>query len=298
MNTGHVLQQIVNGLTLGSLYALVAIGFSLIYGVIRLVNFAHGDVMMIGAFLTLGLVATGHTPWVVVPLAVLFGGLAAGGMIERVAFRSIRGAPMITGFIVTLSVSVAIQNLALILLGAQPRNFSFPAVFRERVTLGPIDVALIDLTILAVALVLSLALTLFIGRTRLGIAMRAVAENTQTARLMGVSIDRVVFLAFGIGGALAALAGFFWGGKFGQIDPLMGFTPGLKAFVATIIGGVGSVPGAILGGFILGMAEVAFVGFLPPEYSGYRDAFVFALLILILLVRPQGLFGQDEEERA
>ncbi len=294
----YVVQQLVNGLSLGSLYALVAIGFSLIYGVVRLVNFAHGDLMMIGAFLTLALVATGNTLWAVVPLVVLLGGFAAGGMIERVAFRSIRGAPMITGFIVTLSVSVAIQNLGLMLLGPQPRNFTFPALFRERLSLAGADVAVIDIVIPAAAILLALGLTLFIGRTRLGIAMRAVSENALAARLMGISIDRIVLLAFGLGGALAAVAGLFWGGKFGQIDPLMGFVPGLKAFVATIIGGVGSVTGALLGGYLLGFAEVAFVGFLPSAYSGYRDAFVFALLILILLLRPQGLLGRSEEERA
>lgn len=296
--SAYVFQQIINGLTLGSLYALVAIGFSLIYGVVRLVNFAHGDLMMIGAFLTLGLVGTGHAIWALVPVAVMIGGFAAGGLLERVAFRSIRGAPMITGFIVTLSVSVALQNLGLMILGPQPQNFTFPAFFRERVSLGGADVAVIDLVIPAAALILALALTLFITRTRLGVAMRAVSENQLAARLMGVSIDRVVFVAFGLGGALAAVAGLFWGGKFGQIDPLMGFAPGLKAFVATIIGGVGSVPGALLGGYVLGFAEVAFVGFMPPEYAGYRDAFVFSLLILILLVRPRGLLGQDEEERA
>lgn len=294
----YALQQIVNGLSLGSLYALVAIGFSLIYGVIRLVNFAHGDLMMIGAFTTFGLVATGNTPWVVIPLLVLISGFLSGGLIERVAFRSIRGAPMITGFIVTLSVSVALQNLGLIFLGAQPRNFSFPEFFHQRVHIAGADVALIDLTIPAVTLFSALVLSLFIRKTRIGIAMRAVSENALAAQLMGISNNLIVFLVFAIGGSLAAIAGLFWGGKFGQIDPLMGLVPGLKAFVATIIGGVGSVPGAMLGGYILGISEVAFVGFLPPEYSGYRDAFVFALLIFILLIRPQGLFGADEEERA
>lgn len=294
----YMIQQTINGLSLGSLYALVAIGFSLIYGVIRLVNFAHGDLLMIGAFLTYALVAGDVVPWATIPLIILFGGFIAGGLIERVAFRSIRGAPMITGFIVTLSVSVAIQNLALILLGSQPRNFSFPAVFRTRIPIGGADVALIDLVIPAVTLICAIGLSIFIRRSRVGVAIRAVAENSFAAQLMGISIGRLVFLVFGLGGALAALAGLFWSGKYGQISPLMGFVPGLKAFVATIIGGVGSVPGAILGGYILGFSEVAFVGFLPPEYAGYRDAFVFGLLILILLVRPQGLFGENEQERA
>lgn len=296
--TGYLLQQIVNGLTLGSLYALVAIGFSLIYGVVRLVNFAHGDLMMIGAFLTLALVGAGEVAWAVVPLIVMAGGFLAGGAIERLAFRSIRGAPMITGFIVTLSASVAIQNLGLMILGDQPRNFLFPDLFRERLTLGPVNLGVIDLVIPGATIVLAGAVVLFVRRTRLGIAMRAVSENPLAARLMGISLDRAVLAAFGLGGALAAVAGLFWGGKFGQIDPLMGFVPGLKAFVATIIGGVGSVTGAVIGGYILGFAEVAFVGFMPPDYAGYRDAFVFGLLILILLVRPRGLFGTEEEQRA
>ena len=296
--SGYVVQQVVNGLALGSLYALVAIGFSLIYGVVRLVNFAHGDLMMIGAFATVGLVGVGAVPWALVPLLVMAVGFAAGGAVERVAFRSIRGAPMVTGFIVTLSVSVAIQNLALMTVGPQPRNFAFPAVFRMRVDLGPASVALIDLAIPAAALGLAGALGLFVRRSRAGRAMRAVAENPTAARLMGIGIDRVVLLAFGLGGALAAVAGLLWGGKFGQVDPLMGLVPGLKAFVATIIGGVGSIGGALLGGYLLGFAEIAFVGFLPPEYAGWRDGFVFLLLILILLVRPQGLLGEPEEERA
>ncbi|MEQ5829288.1 branched-chain amino acid ABC transporter permease [Sulfitobacter sp. NFXS29] len=294
----YLIQQIVNGLSLGSLYALVAIGFSLIYGVIRLVNFAHGDLLMIGAFMTFGLVASDVVPWAAIPLLVLAGGFAAGGLIERIAFRSISGAPMITGFIVTLSASIAIQNLALIFLGSQPRNFNFPEVFRMRLPLGGADVALIDLVIPVVTLLCALGLTAFIRKTRVGIAIRAVAENPFAAQLMGISIGRLVFLVFGLGGALAALAGLFWAGKYGQINPLMGFLPGLKAFLATIIGGVGSLHGAIVGGYILGFSEIAFVGFLPPEYSGYRDAFVFGLLILILLVRPQGLFGEAEQERA
>ncbi len=294
----YLLQQLVNGLTLGSLYALVAVGFSLIYGVIRLVNFAHGDLMMIGAFLTLALVATGHVPWVAILLLVLLGGFLAGGTIERLAFRSIRNAPMITGFIVTLAVSVALQNLGILILGGQPRNFLFPEIFRARVDLGSAQVGVIDLVIPAVALLLALILALLVKQTRLGLAMRALSENLLAAQLMGVSANRTVMAAFGLGGALAAIAGFFWGGKFGQIDPLMGLVPGLKAFVATIIGGVGSIMGAVVGGYILGMAEVAFVGFTPPSWSGYRDGFVFVLMILILLVRPQGLFGQEEEERA
>jgi len=293
----YLIQQIINGLTLGSLYALVAIGFSMIYGIVRLVNFAHGDLLMIGAFTAVGLVQAG-LPWPLVFVIVPVVGFLAGALVERIAFRAIRGAPMITGFIVTLSVAIAIQNLMLLFLGGQPRNFSFPSWFRERVALGAVEVAMIDLIIPLVTLILAATTYGFVRLTRLGKAMRAVSENVLAARLMGIPIDRAVMLSFGIGGALAAVAGLFWGGRYGQIDPLMGFLPGLKAFVATVIGGVGSIPGAVVGGYVLGLAEILVVGLLPSQYAGYRDVFVFLLLILVLLVRPHGLFGALEEERA
>ncbi|MCB1719880.1 MAG: branched-chain amino acid ABC transporter permease, partial [Candidatus Competibacteraceae bacterium] len=191
----------------GSLYALVAIGFSLIYGIVRLVNFAHGDLVMIGAFTALGLVASNLLPWPLLVLLVLLTGFLAGAAIERVAFHSIRNAPMVTGFIVTLSVSVAIQNAALLILGGQPRNFVFPALFRERLDIGPVNVAVIDLVIPVVALLLAGLVLLFVLRSRLGKAMRAVSENTLAAQLMGININRAVMLAFGLGGGLAAVAG-------------------------------------------------------------------------------------------
>lgn len=293
----YYLQQVVNGLTLGSLYALVAIGFSLIYGIIRLINFAHGDILMIGAFTTLALMLVG-APWPLILLAVLGAGALAGGTVEALAFRSMRGAPQVSGFIATLAVSVIIQNGGIMLLSGQPRSFLFPDFMRQRVDLGFGTASLTDLVIVALTLAILVLALLLVRFSRLGLAMRATAENMIAARLMGININRAIATAFCLGSALAALGGLMWGGKFGQIDPMMGFVPGLKAFVASVIGGVGSVAGAVLGGYILGFAEVLFVGLLPPEYSGYRDAFVFTLLILILLVRPQGLLGRPEEERA
>jgi branched-chain amino acid transport system permease protein len=293
----YLFQQLVNGLSLGSLYALVAIGFSMIYGIVRLINFAHGDLVMIGAFSTLAMVATG-VPWPLILLAVCMIGALAGVMIESAAFRPIRGAPQVTGFIATLAVSIIIQNSALMLLSGQPRNFLFPAFMRQRVSLGGVSAAMTDIVIICLTLLLIACLFFVVYRTRLGTAMRATAENLMAARLMGVAVNRTILAAFAIGSALAAIAGVFWGGKFGQIDPLLGFVPGLKAFVACVIGGVGSIGGAMLGGYILGLAEVLFVGLLPQELSGYRDAFVFSLLILILLVKPSGLFVRHVEDRA
>jgi branched-chain amino acid transport system permease protein len=293
----YLFQQLVNGLALGSLYALVAIGFSMIYGIARLINFAHGDLVMVGAFSTLGLVAMG-APWPLILLLVLAIGAGAGATIGAVVFRPLIGAPQVTGFIATLAVSIVIQNTALMALSGQPRNFLFPAFMRQRVGLGGVTASLTDLLIIGLTVVLIGTLLFIVYRTKLGTAMRATAENLTAARLMGVAVDRTIIVAFAMGSALAAVGGLLWGGKFGQIDPLLGFVPGLKAFIACVIGGIGSIGGAMLGGYILGLAEVLFVGLLPQEVSGYRDAFVFLLLIVILLVKPSGLFVRHVDDRA
>jgi branched-chain amino acid transport system permease protein len=297
MNTDYIAQQIVNGLILGSMYAMVAIGFSMIYGIIRLINFAHGDVVMIGAFLTLGLLQVVGAPLPLVALMVLAAGAVIGILIERAAFRPMRGAPQVTGFIASLAVSIMLQNLGILFLTAQPRNFAFPGYLQRVIHISGVSFRMVDLVIMMCALSLMCALMLLVNKSRLGMAMRATAENIDVARLMGININRTIMATFAVGSALAAIAGLMWGGKFGQIDPLLGFIPGLKSFVAAVIGGVGSIPGAIIGGFVLGLSEVLFVGLLPPIYSAYRDAFVFATLIVILLILPNGILGKKMGER-
>ncbi|WP_022664277.1 branched-chain amino acid ABC transporter permease [Desulfospira joergensenii] len=299
MDSGYLIQQLVNGLILGSMYALVAIGFSMIYGIVRLINFAHGDIVMIGAFTTLALMeASNIIPFPVVALFVVLVGCGAGILIERISFRPMRGAPQVTGFIASLGISVMLQNIGILTMSAQPRNFTFPKYMQTLIQVGPASFRVVDLVIFLGAVFLMAALIFMVRKTKLGIAMRATAENLDVARLMGININRTIMATFAIGSGLAGIAGLMWGGKFGQIDPLMGYIPGLKSFVAAVIGGVGSIPGAILGGFVLGISEVAFVGLLPPIYSSYRDAFVFGTLILILIVLPNGLLGKDMEERA
>jgi branched-chain amino acid transport system permease protein len=298
MSGGYLAQQLINGLILGSMYALVAIGFSMIYGIIRLINFAHGDVVMIGAFVTLGLAQVAGLPFLLVAVMALATGAAMGIIIERGAFRPMRGAPQVTGFIASLAVSIMLQNLGILILTGQPRNFAFPDYLQKVVQLGAVSFRVIDLCIMVSALALMCGLIFLVQKTRLGMAMRATAENLDVARLMGININRTIMATFALGSCLAGISGLMWGGKFGQIDPLLGFVPGLKSFVAAVIGGVGSIPGAILGGYILGLAEVLFVGLLPPIYSAYRDAFVFSTLILILLLMPNGLLGKRMEERA
>ncbi|WP_319583079.1 branched-chain amino acid ABC transporter permease [uncultured Pseudodesulfovibrio sp.] len=298
MTSAYLAQQLLNGLILGSMYALVAVGFSMIYGIINLINFAHGDIVMIGAFCTLGLLAGLGLPlWVVVPGVIGIGALS-GLVVERFAFRPMRGAPQVTGFIASLGVSIMIQNLGILTLTAQPRNFTFPDYMQTALPFLGMQIRVIDLSIVIAAPVLVGILLFIVYRTKVGTAMRATAENLDVARLMGVNINRTIAVTFALGSALAGVSGLMWGGKFGQIDPLMGFLPGLKSFVAAVIGGVGSIPGAILGGYLLGMSEVLFVGLLPPVYSSYRDAFVFGTLIIILLVLPNGILGKNQEERA
>ncbi len=291
----YVGQQIVNGLNQGSIYALVAIGLTIVYGILRLINFAHGDLLMVGAYLSLALLLNSALPLgaaVLLPMIVVG---AVGILVERLAYRPLRGAPEVAMLITSLAVSSILQNGTVMTLTAQPRAFRLPQGLITQRQLGGVSFSTLNVLTVGTAIGLMLLLTLFVTRTRVGIAMRACAENLQAARLMGININQVIAYAFAIGSALAAVAGFMWAGRFGEIEPFMGFLPGLKAFVAAVIGGIGNIPGAVLGGYLLGFAEVFFVGFLPPAFSGYRDAFVFALLLLVLLVRPHGLLPTGAE---
>lgn len=295
MPFSYIVQQIVNGINLGSIYALVAIGLTIVYGILRLINFAHGDLMMVGAYLALFLLTNTLLPFgaaILIPMLVVG---AVGILVERLAYRPLRGAPEVTMLITSLAVSSIIQNTSLMTITAQPRAFRLPNYLTEPHLVAKVRFSYLDIFSVFLAIILMSLLTLFVTRTRMGIAMRACAENLKAARLMGININQVIAVAFAIGSALAAVAGFMWGGRFSQIDPFMGLLPGLKAFVAAVIGGIGSIPGAMLGGYLLGFAEIFFVGALPPKYSGYRDAFVFALLLLILLVRPHGLLPTTTE---
>lgn len=294
----YIAQQFINGLNLGSVYALVAIGLTIVYGILRLINFAHGDLMMWGAYLALAILVNSFLPLgaaVLLPMLVIG---AVGVLVERVAYRPLRGAPEVAMLITSLAVSSVIQNSTIMTLTAQPRPFRLPAGVNQLHNVGGVSFSTLDVLSVSLAVLLMLGLNLFVRRTRLGIAMRASAENLRAAHLMGININQVIATAFAIGSGLAAVAGFMWAGKFSTVEPFMGFLPGLKAFVAAVIGGIGVIPGAVLGGYLLGFAEIFFVGFLPPAYSGYRDAFVFALLLGILLIRPDGILGTATEERA
>jgi branched-chain amino acid transport system permease protein len=294
----YVIQQTINALSLGSIYALVAIGLATVFGILRLINFAHGDLMMVACYVAFFLVVSGigFLPIVVITLLLTAG---FGVLIERVAYRPVRGAPDVVMLLTSLAVSIFIENIFIMFLSPVPRSFRdvSPAFFDTVHYWGAVSVSNVNLFTLAVAIVLFALLTLFVTRTRLGVSMRATAEDLVGAQLVGININRVVQVAFAVGSAMAAVAGILWATRLGKIDPLMGFIPLLKAFVAAVIGGFGSLAGAVLGAYVLGFAEIFLVGFLPPALSSYRDAFVFILLIVVLLVRPNGILGSTEQEK-
>jgi len=292
-----VLQQLINALALGSIYALMAIGLAIIFGILRLINFAHGELLMIGPYFVLALSLVGVPFGLGVVLAVVLAGIV-GVIMERLAYRPLRGAPDVSLLLTSLGVSIFLQNATIMLFGGQSKAFAGPAFLDQRLpVMQNVGISSIDVMIFGTAIVLVVLFSLFVTRTMLGISMRASAENLLAAQLVGINITKVIMVAFIIGAGMAAVAGILFGIRVGKIDPLLGFIPLLKAFVATVIGGFGSIPGAVLGAYVLGFLEILLAGSLPPGLTAYRDALIFTLLIVVLLVRPQGILGSSEGER-
>lgn len=291
----YVLQQILNALSLGSLYALVAVGLSIIFGIMRLTNFAHGDVMMVGAFGTVLSMAAG-VPFIP---AIIIGVLAAallGMLIERIAYRPIRKAPDVARLLTSLAVTYIIENIGIVIFTSSPRSFTVPGWLDGSWQIGnSITLTNITLLTIVVSVVSLLLLGWFTTRTTAGLGMRAAAEDADAAQLVGLNVNRLIVIAFFVASAYAGLAGVLWAAQAGAVDPQMGFTPLLKAFVAAIIGGFGSIAGALVGGYVLGALEILIVAFLPSAVSPYRDAIVFTLLIAFLLFRPGGLLQSNRE---
>jgi branched-chain amino acid transport system permease protein len=298
-------QQCVNGVTLGSVYALIALGYSMVYGILKLLNFAHGEVYMVGAFTGYGILSAFGGPLslsinvvLLITLMLVAAMVACGFLgvaIERVAYRPLRNAPRIAPLISALGVSFFLQSSALLLFGAQFRNYetySFIDISKG-IHEGPLNVSVIRILVIATAVALMIALTLFVGRTRLGKAMRATAYDREAAAMMGIDVDRVIVATFFLGSALAGAAGVMVGLVFYQIYHLMGFIAGLKGFTAAVVGGIGSIPGAMLGGLLIGLAEAFATGYLP-QGSTFQDFWVFVLLIVVMLVRPTGLLGKAD----
>jgi branched-chain amino acid transport system permease protein len=290
----YFLSQFVNGLKLGSVYAMVAIGYSMVYGILRLINFAHGDIMTVGVYTILVLsTAFGMPLWAAVAISIIMA-VAVGLTAERLAYRPLRSEGEETTLISSLAVSIFIQNLMMMLFSPQRKAFHLPERLTILHSVGTVKLSTMNIITFISVFIILLALTYVIKKTRIGMAMRACSDNMNASKLMGINITTVVVTAFIIGSSLAALSGLMLAGE----DPLMGFVPGLKAFCAAVLGGIGNLGGAVLGGFVLGIAEMLFAGLMPTGITPYRDAFVFTVLIGVLLVRPNGILGTREGGRS
>jgi branched-chain amino acid transport system permease protein len=302
VNWGLFFDLTVSGLTLGSLYALIALGYSMVYGILKLLNFAHGDVYMIGAFLgwyalhalggPMNPTVTGAFVLFLMFIVAMLGCGVLGVAIERFAYRPLRNAPRIAPLISALGVSIFLQNSALLVFGASFRDYkTFDLIGVKTYNIGQLFFSVPQLLTVVAAICLMAALTVFVARSRLGKAMRSTSFDREAASMMGIDVDRVISVTFFIGSALAGAAGVMFALVFGQIYHFMGFIAGLKGFTAAVIGGIGSIPGAMAGGLIVGLAESYATGYLP-QGSTFQNLYVFALLILVILIRPSGLFGK------
>jgi len=316
------IQQLVNGLTLGGVYALIAVGYTMVYGIIELINFAHGEIYMLGAFLAFSFVTMFNVPF---PLAILLSISCCalfGVILEFIAYRPLRKAPRLAALITAIGASLFLQNIALMIWGGRLKTYpkgTIPEIFKSalfyindlkiafcqyylqfngisitgdvRITLlrGDVSVSLLQYNILIITIFLMFCLHILITQTKIGTAMRACAQDKTTASLMGINVNRVISFTFAVGSGLGAVAGIIVGVYYNAIFPMMGYTAGVKAFAAAVLGGIGNIPGAMFGGFVLGIAESYGAGYLS---SGYRDGIAYAIMILVIIFRPSGLLGR------
>jgi branched-chain amino acid transport system permease protein len=288
-----VLQQLINGISLGSIYALIALGYTMVYGIVLLINFAHGDILMVGAytgFFVLGAIGSGPVGMFIALVVSMAVCACFGITIERLAYRPLRRAPRLNSLITAIAVSLILENGARVLpfIGPNPRQFPRPQVVNIRIG-GELSVSNIQIIVVILSGLLMLALNYIINYTKRGKAMRAVSYDMPAASLMGISVNGIISFTFALGSVLAAAGGVLYASAYPQVNPLMGMMPGLKAFVAAVLGGIGSIPGAMLGGFILGIAETFTKGFISSQFS---DAISFSILIIVLLIKPSGILGK------
>ena len=301
----YFLQQLINGLTLGSMFGLIAIGYTMVYGIIGMINFAHGDIFMIGgfvaiiAFMTLGLVGITWMPLALLCILILAMAFTAlhGWTVERIAYRPLRGSNRLAPLISAIGMSIFLQNYVQLLQGA--RNKALPPVIHGSIELMNVDgftvqLGYLQIVIMLLTVVLMIGLTLLITRTSLGRQQRACEQDMKMASLLGVDVDRTIALTFVMGAGLAAVAGLVWLMYYGVIDFFVGFMAGIKAFTAAVLGGIGSLPGAMLGGILIGLIDTFWAGYFS---SDYKDVATFAILVLVLIFRPTGLLGRSQVEK-
>ena len=290
----QLLQQLINGISLGSIYALIALGYTMVYGIIQLINFAHGDVYMVGAYVGYFSMAVLKLDFFSSLLIAMVACTILGVVIERVAYKPLRNSTRIAVLITAIGVSLLLEYGMMYFVGAGGRAYPpLPAFLTQSWQLGPVVLRMQQVIIVVVSVTLMLVLQFIVRRTRMGKAMRAVSQDADAARLMGISVDNTISFTFAIGSALAGAAGVLVGVYYNSIDPLMGILPGLKAFVAAVFGGIGLIPGALLGGYVIGTVETLVSGY---GFSLFKDAVVFAILIGILIIKPAGLLGKNVRE--
>lgn len=290
------LSQLLNGLQIGSIYALVALGYTMVYGIVRLINFAHGEIIMVGAYMILlvnpFLRDLGLPPWLAVIVAIIVC-VILGVLIERIAYRRLRTAPKLCSIITAIGMSLLLQNVFMLLFSPDPRPvdkiFSTPPIL-----VGSISITITTILTIVCSIVLMFALQTFVKTTRAGRAMRAVSEDQDAAKLMGINVNRTISMTFAIGSALAAIGALFYVAQYPQVSPTMGSMLGLKAFVAAVFGGIGILPGAMIGGLIMGVVESMTKAYINSQLA---DAVVFGILIVVLVIKPSGLFGKHTKEK-
>lgn len=288
----EAVQQIVNWLSVGGIYALLALGVAVVFSILGLINFAHGELVTISGYCMLGLFSLG-LPWPLVFVAGIVSAGLAAVLMERIAFRPVRGAPQVTILLTSLALSLIIQNVLLLFVGARPKLVGLPNWTSSSFEVGGVVLQWIDIVTLVVTGVVLVVLTLFLRRSIRGIALRAAADDFSVTRLMGIPAQRVVIGAFAVSGLLAGVAAIFYLSQTALIGPTSGFTPLLKGFIASVIGGLGSLTGAVVGGYVLAGLEILFQATLPSGLLPATDAVVFGMVVLILLVRPQGILGES-----
>jgi len=288
-------QQIINGISVGSMYALIAIGYTMVYGVLRLINFAHGEIMMVGAFVAYAMMAIFDTSLLTAAMIAVIISALTGVMTDKIAYKPLREAPRISLLITAIGISFFLQNAINIFAGGTAKSFEVPPFFDQIIDIKGVIFTPTVIIVPFITIVLLFVLLYILYKTKYGMAIRALAFDIKTVSLMGVDSNKIIMLVFTIGSSLAAIGGIFWALSYPILTPYMGVMIGLKAFSAAVLGGIGSVGGAVLGGFILGFTEVMFVAFYP-ELGGYRDAIAFILLILVLLIKPTGIMGINFEK--
>lgn len=293
---GIFLQQLANALSVGSLYALLAIGYTMVYGVLRLINFAHGEIFMMAMYIIFYGLGIFMLPWPIAFAVTLLITALLGVLSERFAYRPLRDAPRISVLISAIGVSYFLQNLATVVFGGRPLTFPQIPLFTNVITIGSVRMQRLTLLVPVITAVMLLLLLLLIKKTKTGLAMRAVATDYDASRLMGIDLNKTISMTFFIGSALAGVGALMWGMKYPQISPTVGAMPGIKCFIAAVMGGIGNMAGAVVGGLLLGAVEIGLVAIFPG-LSGYRDAFAFVLLIIVLLVKPAGLLGKKTTEK-